>query len=254
VAPIFKRLVNDLDAVRRKAESDGNAALKYVVKLLMNNLYGKFGLREDGETNQRLTADQIRKMREKDPDIAIKPYCDDTGEHLEGMYIVVAPIVADYRFPAIGALITAQARLRLLELSNHKGVRIIYCDTDSLHLQPSAEYSRGIPDELVNPGVLGLFKLEEQGVPATYSCRKGYLTPKGLKNKGLPAGSISADVWQAAVESGKTSGGGFIRGQYNAPATFKSAMASGNLTPNKFAPKIRSHISDPSSKAKGLIR
>ena len=242
--PIFKRFVTELYGRRKQAERDGNAALKYVVKILLNSLYGKFGIKEDGERIADLTQAEIEKLSEKDEPPIIQPI-----EDAEGFFTIKEPIKAEYCFPAIAAFVTAEARLMILRLGNDHGVRLLYADTDSAHVQPSARYPHGIPDSLVDPDTLGAFKREAVGIRVVYGGRKVYVTPDKIKLKGMPEGALEKVALIQAIITNSP-----IEGVFSSPSSIKSAIRDKNDSPNRFDQHVRTFTPDVSSKTKGLLR
>lgn len=123
--PILAEFVSDIHAMKQKAARAGDAATKYICKLLLNSLYGKWG------------QNRIRKA-----------YCFDSGEthHISGAPLWPlenAPGIAWYQvnsmashiMPHISAAIVARARLTTLghlRAPAQSGGRIWYTDTDSL--------------------------------------------------------------------------------------------------------------------------
>jgi hypothetical protein len=242
--PIFRDFVDTLYKRRLRAEADGNDALKLVVKLLLNNLYGKFGIGETGNQLVQMTTSEADALIGQEG-VTVTPLTD-LGDDV---YAVSEPMMADYSFPAIAAFITAHARLNLLAPANHHGVGIIYCDTDSIHTQSP------FPAELINAHELGRFKCEttkhKDGCTFVYGGRKIYVneTTSKTKCKGVPTDAIRGTDLTGAIMGGQS-----VSFDYSTPTPINSAIRGGVLRPNKFEQKSRRVRGTPSTRAKGLLR
>lgn len=135
---IFSRFVTDTYARRMQAKQEGNGSLAFVLKLVMNSLYGKFGQKAEAEDyffDQRSIP--LDALPLNDSHTAWKKTREQDSQHI---------------IPIIAAMITAKARLRLLEeIDRQPSDSIFYLDTDSLILDRPG----------INAGPeLGKFKLE----------------------------------------------------------------------------------------------
>jgi len=119
----FTRWVKELYALRMKYSDDGNMVYKEMIKLFLNNLYGKFA-------QHNLTSTEFLSEEERnDDDLSQEGFTfiegsgfgyKDTPKECNQAYVI--PIFAVYT--------TAYARIKLWnELYRLKG---IYCDTDSI--------------------------------------------------------------------------------------------------------------------------
>lgn len=241
MVPLFERFVSSLYAWRLEAEAHGNFALKLVIKLIMNNLYGKFGQGETGESLAALTEAQTDELRERGAVLRPLP---DLGDDV---YAVTEEIHNGNAFPAIAAFVTGGARVRLLSMVNRERVPLIYCDTDSFHTQGR------IPDKHVSESELGMFKLESRpgGHEMAYGGRKLYvdLTEQKSRAKGIPKRSHDINLMHLAFESRAE-----LKMDYNSPASIKTAVRKKMRHPNEFLAYSRRIKAEPSSKEKGLLR
>lgn len=241
MVPLFKRFVSTLYAWRLEAEKNGNLALKLVIKLIMNNLYGKFGQGETGETMSVLTDAQVDTLRERGAVIRPLP---DLGDDV---YSITEELAHNQSFPAVASFVTAGARVRLLSMVNRHRIPLIYCDTDSFHTQ------QAIPDRFVSDSGLGMFKLESRpgGHEMAYGGRKLYvdLTEQKTRAKGIPKRSHDINLMHAAFESRAE-----LKMDYNSPASIKTAVRKKMRHPNEFLAYSRRIKAEPSSKEKGLLR
>jgi hypothetical protein len=139
-----------------KTHSDG--AIKALAKLMLNSLYGKFGsnpdvtgkypfLKEDGSCGFRLGDEEF-----KDP-----------------IYI------------PMGVFITSWARYTCITTAQKCYDRIVYCDTDSIHLIGD-EIPEAIED-IVDPDKLGYWKYEYTFERAKFVRQKTYVEEVKKKDK-----------------------------------------------------------------------
>lgn len=138
--PIFKSYVEDLYKMRLQAKADGNEPLQLTLKLLMNNTYGRLGLKL-GRTTLELDRGQTgcrEHSTVKDP---------KTGKRVK---ILQRDVVLEnvHTNEAIPAWITSIARVTM-----HKEVimkagyeNCFYMDTDSLYTTVLLPHSKAIGD------------------------------------------------------------------------------------------------------------
>lgn len=130
-----------------KTTSEG--AIKLLAKLMLNSLYGKFA---------------------SNPDVTGKiPYLKEDGSC---GYRVGESEYKDPVYTPMGVFITSYARELTIRTAQKCYDRIIYCDTDSIHL-----LGRGVPDEiadLVDPKRLGYWAHESTFKRGKYIRQKTY--------------------------------------------------------------------------------
>lgn len=146
--PVFAHMVRELYRFRDKACASYEPGLAEIAKLMLNSLYGKFGMRPERRKILILGCDDIpvnAKPANGDPDCLVWYAQEDTD--------------APYIIPQIASHVTALARTRLwrhmhaVECSG-KG-HIYYCDTDSMLTDaelPSSNALGALKDEY--PGLL----------------------------------------------------------------------------------------------------
>ena len=129
----FKEFVADMYAKRLKLKSQ-KSSMEYVVKILMNSLYGKFAESFIGKENLvpfNHSADELHKM----------DFFEIIGDYLR---------IKQDRFPAVHCIpiwsiyVTSYARLRLYEY-----IRVshpLYCDTDSIITRKTFKDSKELGD------------------------------------------------------------------------------------------------------------
>jgi hypothetical protein len=127
----FTNWVSTLYAQRMEKKAAGNP-LEIMDKLMLNGLYGRFGMAYYDE-------DSIISSRQFSNDEYL---LNDGVEELEsGYYRVSNGDVSDvpcFAFPIIAAYVTSYGRLELLHKMKSYEKDILYCDTDSIFLQHSA--------------------------------------------------------------------------------------------------------------------
>lgn len=190
----FNSFVSSLFESRLEAKKSGNEAMSYVYKILMNSLYGRFGINPKSTTTE--VCDEYRyKNLIRNSELIF-------GDMLsENTYIVAYHSNTDkgddYWNPPknsavqLAAAITASARIHMYPYISREDC--YYTDTDSVVL------GHPLPNEEISSSVLGKFKLEDR-------IKKGYfLAPKSyfyssiegenvLKYKG-PAKNLVMPEW-----------------------------------------------------------
>lgn len=130
------------------AKIEGNKALEYIAKLMLNSLYGKFG------SNPRRRS----KYPYLDPEKDIVRYAYGEEEIGTGGYVPVA------------AFITSYCRDKIIRAANDCGDRFMYADTDSIHILGTDPPLIDIDDKR-----LGAFKREGHFTRAHYLRPKCYI-------------------------------------------------------------------------------
>lgn len=144
-----------------KQTSEG--AKRQVAKLMLNSLYGKFGM------NPR----KYRKL----------PVLNDEGIV---KYVMSDPEMTDPIYTALAAFVTSYGRDLIIRASQANFDRFIYSDTDSIHL-----IGNKLPEGLrIDDKALGAFKIEEEFSDSLYLRQKTYMhtTETGITVKcaGMP--------------------------------------------------------------------
>jgi len=183
----FEGYVNDLFSKRLQYRDEGNDT-EFVVKLMMNSLYGKFGQRieiEDGGLYKRMTD--------------VEDVSDLTGSRAYGDWVIEAlegDKVPSYINPLIAAYVTAEGRKQLyqwFEYVQNQGGRVLYCDTDSVWTDTK------LP-EVSDEKVLGDLDYEGAYDDLYVFGPKMYVADKEddtkITAKGVPYGQMQ-DMWDA---------------------------------------------------------
>lgn len=151
---LFDKFVTELYDNRLKAKKDGNDGLSYVYKLLMNSLYGRFGINPVSTITEICSKVRYEQMlRQKGSfmfaealgdEYFICSYCSDT---LKSSDYVVPRIAAVH----ISAAISAYARIYMHPYINRDDS--YYKDTDSVVL------GSPLPEDVISKDELGKFQL-----------------------------------------------------------------------------------------------
>ena len=165
----FRDFVSSLFESRLEARISGNEALAYVYKILMNSLYGRFGINPKSTITEVSDEDRYKHLIRHSELIF--------GDMLsENNYIVAyhsnTGTGPDYWNPPknsavqLAAAITASARIYMYPYISREDC--YYTDTDSVVLgQP-------LPKEVISSSVLGKFKLEDRVMKGYFLAPKSY--------------------------------------------------------------------------------
>ena len=146
---LFTDYINKWYAAKQQATVDGNKPLRTISKLMLNSLYGKFGMNP--------------RTRSKIP---VLDRQHDCVRYVYGEYEERRPI-----YIPLASFITAWARYVTITAAQSVYERFMYADTDSLHLLGTE-----IPAELdVDPVRLGAWKHEATFTRAKYIRAKSYI-------------------------------------------------------------------------------
>lgn len=194
-APLFERFVSTLYERRKQATLEGDEALAFTLKIMLNSLYGKFAQREAGYKIVLGSGALIREL-----------LVDKATFHLLGDFLAIEETrEVRHTFVAVAAMITANARIRLHTLMQEHideyGVEsVVYCDTDSIHVTTGA---------MPTSAELGAVKEEQSGMMGAYAGKKIYALsePKQLygetipgKNKAIKAKGIGRRITHGQLE------------------------------------------------------
>ena len=163
---MFDKYIDKWIANKIQATKDGNKGLRYISKLFLNSLYGKFG------TDIRL----VNKIPYFD-DNEVKYYYSEP-ETRKGIYIAMASFITSY---ARRVTITSAQKITDDYNAGKSNIQFIYADTDSLHLDsPNFQLPEGLD---IDPYKLGAWKYESRfsdkgqksGCGAKYLRQKCYI-------------------------------------------------------------------------------
>jgi len=214
-APIFESYVDELYALRLKATEMLDGVNSWLVKILMNSLYGKFGQRGMVWADIGPAVDDaIKTWTEVDRVEGITYRMRQFGGVLQQRE---ERPESTHSHPAIAAHVTASARRYLWNLMMQAGAEnVIYCDTDSVYV------TRAGSDRLqpqVNPSKLGALKCEGVSDWIVVEGLKDYETPSTKKVKGVRSKAVWVDNNTVIQEQWSSLVGLLRRGSLEAPVT-----------------------------------
>nr|YP_009675519.1 DNA polymerase [Sophora flavescens]QDD68274.1 DNA polymerase [Sophora flavescens] len=191
----FEDFVLDLFEKRQEAKKTGNEAMSYVYKILMNSLYGRFGINPHSTITEIGNYDRYKQILKKKEFIDGQPLSNDCfliTYHSNTSYVSDS----DWNPPRISAVqlsaaVTACARIHMYPYISRSDS--YYTDTDSVVL------GSPLPEEEISSTELGKFKLEYILKKGLFLAPKSYslLTTKNesiIKHKG-PAKGVVDDEW-----------------------------------------------------------
>lgn len=180
-APLFTRFVEELYAMRLVATHQGDSVRRYLLKILMNSLYGKFG--QKGcvwENCGRDPERRVRVWREHDCEIGVTRLLRSFGGVVQEK---LRDTESRESHPAIAAHVTAYAREYLWRIIGavQRG-DVLYCDTDSVIIRTRSLDS--LTEYLSQEGLGGL-KVEWSAPWIHLNGAKDYETPAKRVAKGV---------------------------------------------------------------------
>lgn len=187
---IFKEFVETLYSLRLQSIEEGNLPFAYMVKILMNSLYGKFG--QNGRIFEEIgrTSDQsVRTWTEIDADDkSVRRY-----RQFNGLIQSLRLESESYdSHPAIAAHITAYARRLLWDYIETAGrENVYYIDTDSLIVNNSGKQRL---QSVVHANKLGWLKHEDSGNGWVFRGVKDYNIGTVNKIKGIKKRAVMIDI------------------------------------------------------------
>lgn len=159
---IFENYINKWTQKKIQSKADGNGALYQISKLMLNSLYGKFGL------NPRCG----RKI----------PYLDEQGvvryqnldpEERDPIYVAMASFITAY---ARADIIRSSQAIRDFSLKKYGFDAYVYSDTDSIHCLLSEEDLPELSKFMeIDDYKLGAWKLESKFQRGKYLRQKCYI-------------------------------------------------------------------------------
>lgn len=245
-ANIFRRYV-EWFYPRKRDEKD--PILKYLFKIFLNALYGKFGQRAHehiitGSSNAGEFG--VEHIRDHDTGewYTIKRYGGIASREVEGN----TPLEREGfdSFPAIAAHVTSGARIRLWEYIETAGLEnVYYCDTDSIFTN---KVGHDRVAALLHPTELGKMKVEETATTLEIRNPKDYTFGDKTRRKGVRKDSVQKDknTWMV-VQWPSFTGAMRLPGVYENLVRYKHldpyykkawVLPNGDTVPLSFNPKL----------------
>lgn len=156
---LFSDYINYWSNKKIQAKKDKNGALYRISKLLLNSLYGKFGLNPNVRSKYPVLEDGI---------VRYKMYPSETREPI---YIPVASFITSY---ARYKTITTSQTIKEYSINKYGKDLYVYSDTDSIHcLFPDDSELKDIVE--IDDYKLGAWKLESTFIKGKYLRQKCYI-------------------------------------------------------------------------------
>jgi len=192
--PIFSEYVDFFYHLKQLYTTKGNKSWRYITKLFLNSLYGKFGQRE---TTRKIVG-------ESESDLIFRIPCSSEETEERYQYVMWFGVLfkefrlgeTAYSCPAIAASITSYARHRLWHYLKIAGLNnVYYMDTDSYIVNQSG-YDNLTPH--IDPSKLGYLAVEDTANNVRINGNKDYVFGDVVKHKGLPKTAIqlSDNLWE----------------------------------------------------------
>ncbi|KKL97563.1 hypothetical protein LCGC14_1833250, partial [marine sediment metagenome] len=193
-ANLFRDYVTELYALRMDYRRDKNPVFEYVVKILLNSLYGKFGQNgQKWEDTEHTVEDSGGIIIEENPDTGqLSKYRVRLGKTQE----FSRDGESENSFPGLAAHVTAYGRMMLWDAIQQAGEKnVYYTDTDSLIVN---ETGRRNLEALTDADRLGALKVEHSANNVTIWGAKDYRFGDTEKHKGIKksANKLSNDTWE----------------------------------------------------------
>jgi len=199
-APLFASFIEELYERRLEATRKGDETARYMLKILMNSLYGKFGQRgKVWEREGEAADDEFRVWKELDYETGHVYNWRQYGGVLERLSEEPEGLES---YPAIAAHVTAYARMFLWGKICSIGLEnVLYLDTDSLYATAGAWIALESVSDLER---LGAWKLERESPwvrihgPKDYEM-EGYRKTKGVKKNArwIDENTLEQEQWDS---------------------------------------------------------
>lgn len=175
---IFKKYIDKWTNLKIESKKNGNSSLYQISKLMLNSLYGKFGLNPRCRSKTPYLKDGIVKYKMGDV------------EKRKPVYIPIATFVTAY---ARDKTIRTSQIIKDYSINKYGEDKYIYSDTDSIHTTLSEEELMQICD--IDDYRLGAWKIESKFCRAKFIRQKTYIEEIDGKLKitcaGLPENCYS---------------------------------------------------------------
>jgi hypothetical protein len=214
-SPLFARFVTEVYKLRLEAKAAGNDVQHYLLKILLNSLYGKFAQRGTVWEHAGIAPDlDVRVWAEVDVDGGVVRHFRQFGGLVQEK--LTDPESLDSH-PAIASHVTAYARALLWDLIVQAGrPNVFYCDTDSLYV--NAEGFRRLRAR-IDPAALGALKHEATYPWLVIHGAKDYEAPAHRVCKGVRASATWLDRNTVQQEKWSSLKGLLRSGDLSAPTT-----------------------------------
>lgn len=198
---IFKDYVLQLYSLR--LEYDKSHPMNMVAKLLMNSLYGRFGMDYSLESTSICTNKEVLNILNRTGTnkhvIDVEPLGNNSfivTEESDNLNTKISSLSHHHNINVgVAAAVTALARIEMSKFKNMESLKLYYTDTDSIFVDQSPEQMKNLFGDVIG-NKLGQLKLECEIEKAIFLAPKAYYleTSEGktiVKIKGLSAAVIN---------------------------------------------------------------
>lgn len=200
---IFKDYITELYNMRLEYPKDH--PMNFIAKILMNSLYGRFGMNDTFSESSILSISDFNKYMNKLSPIQTKLIedIDNVGDthmliskFIDPQSTLLNSLTESHNVNiAIASAITALARVEMSKYKNNSNFNLFYTDTDSLFIDIAPNefnslFSKATPESNLLGDQMGQLKLEHKISKAVFLAPKAYYLefPDGgklIKIKGL---------------------------------------------------------------------
>jgi hypothetical protein len=150
---------------------DKSNPLNFIAKILLNSLYGRFGMDDNFLEINIIHKDYFNDFQNKFLDNIIEKI--ELGDYILVQYKAIGDQITNEEGThnvsiGIASAITAYARVEMSILKNNPNFNLYYSDTDSAYID------RPLPDDMVSSTILGKLKLENVCNEAIFLAPKVY--------------------------------------------------------------------------------
>ena len=193
----FDGIISDLYESRLEAKKRGDEPMTYIYKILMNSLYGRFGINPESTITEICNQQKYEEFLRMDHFQSAEKLTD---HYYMVNYITNSCFVDDDNWKApkmsavhLAAAITACARIHMYPHISRPDC--YYTDTDSIVL------GSPLDDDFISSTELGKFKLEDYVKKGIFLAPKSYLLEteddrKIIKHKGLAKELVTSEWFQ----------------------------------------------------------
>lgn len=167
---VFTECISDLYKLR--LEYPKSDPMNYVAKIIMNSLYGRFGMEDNFVSSHIMNSEEYLPFETKN-----KENIHDVIDLEDNFIVQTTKSSNDYSIAninvAVASAITAYSRIHMSQFKNNDSYSLFYSDTDSIYV------NKELPSKFISNTELGKLKLE-------CICAKGvFIAPKvyGLLNQ-----------------------------------------------------------------------
>lgn len=216
-APIFRAMMDDMQAIKSQAKRAGDTVLEFHTKKLQNSLYGKTGQSgikwQENEWTTDMTCGQWTEL-----DL-------ETGRVIQHRQLAGLHQIKETEgesrdsFPAIAAHVTAYARMKLWSIIVQAGRKnVYYCDTDCVVVNDAGKSNLS---DLLDDYKLGALKVAGEYDDIIINGNKDYYFGDKVKIKGVRNNAVWFDGWTVSQEQWSGLKGLVRDGDVTAPRTRK---------------------------------